>query len=381
MNRLSILLFRSRASACFGRTAALLAALSVLFALGCAANGGKAAPKPQFAGPVLAPPAVGEHLVSRQTPPSPEVERIARSLAGTKDVERLLSAMRHVGEHLAYDPAENPIQFDHTAPQVFERKTLGACSEFALATMALCRAMGYPSRLVVTMNAKWVERYRDNTLSIPFGHCFVESWAGGRWVLLDSTAFEVYDCGGRAIPYLPGNEIYILRADDLWEAGMTDVEAANAIMRCAAEAFEGAYVKPDCRVLGKVDFDYPTAFANLAQVFYDRGKMAMAKQLFRKSVELDPNTVRGLVGLGLCLLAEGDRDQAAARFAHALQVDPTCVQAKEGLDRLKAAPKAGPDSTPPKAPAATNGQDAAGGSPRAPQALKAKTVSSRSADR
>lgn len=345
MNRLSRFRFRLRGRVRFGRTAALLTALSVLFALGCASNGGRTASKPQFASPLLEPPVAGQYLVSPQTPPSPKVERIARSLAGTNDVERLLSAMRYVGEHLAYDPAENPNQFDHTAPQVFERKTLGACSEFALATLALCRAMGYPARLVVTMNAKWVKRHRDNSLSIPYGHCFVEAWAGGRWVLLDSTAFEVYDCGGRAIPYLPGNEIYILRAADLWDAGMTDIERANDILRRAADAFQGVYVKPGCPVLGKVDFDYPTAFANLGQVFYDHGKLVLAKRLFRKSVELDPNTVQGLVGLGRCLLAEGARDQAAARFARALEVDPGCAPARAELDRLKAA-SPGPSARP-----------------------------------
>ena len=107
----------------------------------------------------------GAALVSPQTPPSPVIAQAAQAIPGKTDLERLQNAMKYVGEHLAYDPSGNATQFDRTAPQIFTDMTLGGCSEFALAQLALVRAMGYPDRLRCSpVNASgWT-----GTATIPF---------------------------------------------------------------------------------------------------------------------------------------------------------------------------------------------------------------------
>ena len=152
---------------------ALLAVCLLLW--GCAGTGQNGT------GLVPAPPRLP---VSAQTAPSPAIEAAAaavRDAAGPGDFNRLLAAMRYVGEHLAYDALGSRDQFRRDAATLFRERTLDGCSDFALAQLALFRALGYPSRLVLTMNAKWLARYRDNPLALPNGHSFIEVWVDGRW--------------------------------------------------------------------------------------------------------------------------------------------------------------------------------------------------------
>lgn len=300
----------------------------MLLASGCA-PGARLAPL----APRLAPPATpgDAALVSPQTPPTPAIIQAARAIPGKTDLERLKNAMQYVGEHLAYDASGNATQFDRTAAQIFTDRTLGGCSEFALAQLALVRAMGFPARLVLTMNAKWVERNRENPLSVPNGHSFVEVWTGSRWLLIDPTYFSVSDCP--AGPYLPGNEIVLKRTLDFWDAGLTSVEKANAFLRQAATNHTGTYRSPECIDLGRVDFNYPVAFANLGNVFLQHGKLALAQSLFRKAAALDPKNVAAQLGLGQCLLQTGNPEQARKHFADALALDPANHDAATALAR------------------------------------------------
>ena len=313
-----------------GRFAPIFLAVCLLL-WGCAGT------PPSGFGPGTAPP---QAPASAQTAPSPEIEAAAaavRACAGPGDFDRLLAAMRYVGEHLAYDALGSRDQFRRDAATLFRERTLDGCSDFALAQLALFRAMGYPSRLVLTMNAKWLARYRENRLALPNGHSFIEVWAEGRWRLADPTAFVVYDGYDPAAPYLPGNEIFLLRANDFAEAGFASVEAANARLRAAADAFAGAYVKPGLAERWKVDFDYPAAFANLGQVFLDRGRPALGLRLLRKALALRPDYPPALVALGRCSLDAGQPAEAADYFRRALHADPANAQAADGLARAQAA--------------------------------------------
>jgi len=277
---------------------------------------------------------------SAQTAPSPEIQAAAASVlatAGPDDFARLLAAMRYVGEHLAYDALGSSDQFRRDAATLFRERTLDGCSDFALAQLALFRAMGYPSRLVLTMNAKWLARYRENPLALPNGHTFVEVWAAGRWRLADPTAFVIYDGYDPAAPYLPGNEIFLARANDFADAGLASVEAANARLRTAADAFAGTYVKPELVERWKVDFDYPAAFANLGQVFLDRGRTALGLRLLRKSLALRPDFPPALIALGRSSLDSGQPADALGYYRRALAADPANAQAAHGVARAQAA--------------------------------------------
>jgi tetratricopeptide (TPR) repeat protein len=288
--------------------------------------------------PLAAPPDLGPDpaacLSSPQCAPGPLARAMAGEVRGGGDTERILGAMRAVAENLAYDPEENPSQFARTAEELFADKTLGGCSEFALAQMAVLRAMGYPCRLVLTVNAKWIARYREYPLAVPNGHGLIEIFVRGRWLLADPTDFILYaSCPG---PCLPGNEIAVTRARDFWEAGITDVEKANDFLRAAAEGGV-VYVKPGCPVLGKVNFDYPKAFMNLGKVFVDKGQFSVGLRLLRKSVALAPEWLPANLALADCLLAMARPDQAGAYYRKALALAPTDERARAGLAKAEAA--------------------------------------------
>jgi tetratricopeptide (TPR) repeat protein len=297
---------------------------------GCAA-GKPATPAQKLEGP---PP-----LASAQTTPSPEIEAAAAAVsreAGSDDYARLLAAIRYVGEHLAYDALESHDQFRRDAGALFRERTLDGCSDFALAELALFRALGYPSRLVLTFNAKWLPRYRQNPLALPNGHTFIEVWVAGRWHLVDPTHFVIYDRYDPAAPYLPGNEIFLARALDFADAGLFSVQIANARLRAAADAFTGTYVNPNLPERWKVDFDYPAAFANLGKVFLGKGRDALGLRLLRKSLALRPDYAPALLALGDYALEHGQFDDAAGSFRKVLAVSPQNAPARAGLAKALA---------------------------------------------
>lgn len=313
------------------RRFAALALLCGLVASGCAAA------KPPAPAQLLETP---PPLASPQTSPSPEIEAAATAIlrqAGTDDYARLLAAIRYVGEHLAYDALESHDQFRRDAATLFRDRTLDGCSDFALAELALFRAMGYPSRLVLTFNAKWLPRYRRNPLALPNGHAFIEVWLRGRWHLVDPTHFVIYDRYDPAAPFLPGNEIFLTRALDFADAGFFTVEVANARLRDAAEAFAGVYANPGLPERWKVDFDYPTAFANLGRVFLGKGRDALGLRLLRKALALRPDCLPALLGLGAHALDHDRAGEAAGYFRRALAAAPDDAQARAGLARAEAA--------------------------------------------
>lgn len=273
-------------------------------------------------------------LASPQATPGPAVNALAATVKGANDVERILGGIRAVAENLAYDPSGNQDQFNRAAEELYTGKTLGGCSEFALAQLAMMRALGYPARLALTMNAKWVARYRENHLAVPNGHGFVEVYAKGRWLLADPTGFTVYE--GCAGPNLPSNEILLTRALDFWDAGFTDTEASNAYLRRAAREWKGEYVKPGCRELGSVQFDFPKAFTNLGVVFQERGRPDLAARLYRKALHLAPGLFPARVGLGECLSELGETEQAVLEFEKALAASPDDARARRGLSTARA---------------------------------------------
>jgi len=243
--------------------------------------------------------------------------------------------MQAVAENLAYDPAGNQDQFNRVAEDLFRDKTLGSCSEFALAQLAVLRAMGYPARLVLTMNSKWIARYQENPLAVPNGHGLIEVFVHDRWYLADPTDFILYEnCPG---PCLPGNEIALTRVLDFWDASITDVDSANDFLRAHANRNTINYVKPGCRVIGKVDFDYPRAFMNLGKVFLVNGKYAVALRLLRKAVALAPDWKQAHLELADCLLALSKPDLARHHYEKVLTLAPSDPRALVGLTNAEAA--------------------------------------------
>jgi transglutaminase-like putative cysteine protease len=68
----------------------------------------------------------------------------------------------------------------------------GDCSEFAVLTAAMCRAVGIPAQVVV--GVAYVEAFSG--LQDGFGpHAWAQAYVGGKWVGLDS-AFKSSGLGG-----------------------------------------------------------------------------------------------------------------------------------------------------------------------------------------
>ena len=264
-----------------------------------------------------------------QSAPTPRIRAIADTITGETDLERVIGAMRYVGEHLAYDPAENATQFLRDADRLFADQTLGGCAEFALAELALIKAMGFQARLALTANDKWIKRWRENDLATPNGHSFIEVRLGGKWLLLDPTYFNIYGDYAPGAPYLPGNEIFMIRCADFWEIGVENVDAANALLRQKAASFDGVYEKPPFPRIAAVEFDFPKAFKNLGSVFAKKGKDRLALRLLRKSLELDPGYLPALLARAELFLRRNEPDKALADLDRARKIAPDSPYIRE----------------------------------------------------
>ena len=78
-----------------------------------------------------------------------------------------------------------------SAAEVAESRQ-GDCSEHALLTAAMCRAVGIPSRVVC--GVVYVESF-INQKSIFGGHMWAEAWLGGQWIELDATRISQTEPG------------------------------------------------------------------------------------------------------------------------------------------------------------------------------------------
>jgi Flp pilus assembly protein TadD len=77
-----------------------------------------------------------------------------------------------------------------------------------------------------------------------------------------------------------------------------------------------------------------TSEAHIAETAMEGGNIELARTLFGKLVEADPNSVPGLAGLGDTLYAVGDYTRAGVYYAHANKVDPKAEHPLIGLGRV-----------------------------------------------
>lgn len=266
-------------------------------------------------------PPVDADQWSVQTAPSPQMRALAAKLRRQDVGESVRAVMVHIVENLAYDSGLNVEQFDRTAEDIFRERTLGGCSEFALAVLALLRAMDIPSRLVLTANSEWMEAYRRNPYAIPNGHSLVEVWDGKEWLLADPTSLTLYERYDPCSPCLPGGEIFMARGADFWALGVTTVEQASGMLRATALAPPPSCAKPTCLARFTATVDFVRAFLNQGTIFYERGKYNLAARLARKAHELSPGDARALLLHGKALLAEGQCDRGRDLLMQAARPD------------------------------------------------------------
>lgn len=284
---------------------------------------------PDIADPAAPPPKAGipDSNMSR---PTPRIKDIAASLTlekeadakEEKDIQLILAAMRYVGENLAYDPWHNRDQFTRSADTLFQERTLGGCSEYALAELALIKALGYPARLALSMNINWYERNKTNDLAVPNGHSFIEVWLGQEWALVDPTYFQIYSPYTPGHAFLPGKEVFMARGGDFVVLGIHSVGDANAMLRKKAAAYQGGHEEPPFPIRAAAQFDFPKAFAVQGKLFLDKGNARLARRFFNKSLLLDPQHARALAWRALLHARDGARAEAAADLKKALELAP-----------------------------------------------------------
>jgi transglutaminase-like putative cysteine protease len=153
---------------------------------------------------------------------TPRIEAEAKKIYGKNRRERLFRAMRHVWEYFSYDRWLNTLKFTRTADELYENRVLGGCSDFALAEIVMFRALGIPSRMVVTANVDWIYQYRQDDLAMAEGHSFIEVFLEDRWYLVDSTYRWLFSDYVPGRPSYPHGEYFCRRGKDFWDMGLKD---------------------------------------------------------------------------------------------------------------------------------------------------------------
>ncbi|MBU2548862.1 MAG: hypothetical protein KKB20_10650 [Proteobacteria bacterium] len=175
---------------------------------------------------------------------TPAIREVAGSLSHGSRRERLYQGLGYIWTCFKYDAWLNDRQFTRTADELFQSRTLGGCSEFALAELAILRALDIPTRLVVTANAAWMERSRENDLGIPAGHSFLEVFLEREWYLVDSTWRWIYPGYDPESSHYPHGETFLARGRDFWDLGLRNVEQANDMLLKKAKDYTGGFREP-----------------------------------------------------------------------------------------------------------------------------------------
>ncbi|CAB5084676.1 hypothetical protein D3OALGA1CA_1427 [Olavius algarvensis associated proteobacterium Delta 3] len=173
-----------------------------------------------------------------QTEIGPYISEVSVQIRGDNRRERLFKAVDYVWTEFQYDSWYNDKAFSRTADELFESRHLGGCADYALAQVALFRAVGIPARMVMTGNVDWMLRFQKNDLWIPTGHVFIEAWLEDSWHLVDSTyryLFTKYDMTRKSYPR---NEYFFFRAKDYWSLGVDTIDKLVAKYRPMVNRFE-----------------------------------------------------------------------------------------------------------------------------------------------
>ena len=168
----------------------------------------------------------------------------AGNISGSKRRERLHHAMDYIWRNFSSDAWFNSLAFSRTAGEILKDKKLGGCSDFALVQITLFRAVGIPSRMVITANVDWMINSRSNPLSMNEGHSFIEVYLEDKWHLVDTTyrwLFSDYDLNNKSYPH---GEYFCKRGRDFWDMNIRNVLDSNKILKNQALKYDGNYETP-----------------------------------------------------------------------------------------------------------------------------------------
>jgi len=169
---------------------------------------------------------------------------IANKLRGRNRRESLYNGMEYIWHSFSYDEWLNSMAFQRTADELFSDRSLGGCSDFALVQITLFRALGIPSRMIITANVDWMIQYQPNPLIMSEGHSFIEVFLEDRWQLLDTTYRYIYSEYDARNPSLPHGEYFCDQGLDFWDMGIKDISDLNNVLGIVAKSYRGDYEAP-----------------------------------------------------------------------------------------------------------------------------------------
>ncbi|MBW1998115.1 MAG: transglutaminase domain-containing protein [Deltaproteobacteria bacterium] len=175
---------------------------------------------------------------------TPMIREIAKGLRGRNRRESLYDAMDYVWRNFSYDKRLNSAAFTRTSGEIVESRALGGCSDFALALITLFRAVGIPSRMVITVNVDWMLSHRSNKTAMSEGHSFIEVYLEEGWYLVDPTyrfLFSGYTPDEKSYPH---GEYFCARGKDFWDMGIKSVAELESFLREQALKYRDDYRIP-----------------------------------------------------------------------------------------------------------------------------------------
>jgi len=173
-----------------------------------------------------------------------KIETEARKISGKTRRERLFKAMRHMWQYFTYDRWLKTRAFVRTAGELYESGVLGGCSDYALAQITLFRAVGIPSRMVVTANVDWMYQYVKNPLTMTEGHSFIEVFLEDRWYLVDSTYRYFFSEYVPVSVSYPHGEYLCKKGVDFWDIGIKSLDDMDRLLRDVALNYQGDFQEP-----------------------------------------------------------------------------------------------------------------------------------------
>ena len=176
---------------------------------------------------------------------TPKIWQASARINGRNRRELLYDAVDYIQYHFQYDNWYLDKAFTRTADDIFNAGVMGGCSDYALAHIALFRALGIPARLILTINMDWISAYKNNDLLIPNGHVFMEVYLEKDWHLIDPTYSLLYQGYDPELKSFPRKEYFVIRARDYWDVDITNLsDVIRIFQRLALKLEPGQYSVP-----------------------------------------------------------------------------------------------------------------------------------------
>jgi hypothetical protein len=111
-----------------------------------------------------------------------EIKALARKAVGkTRDAAK---AVHKIGNFVNEYISEKNLSIGYASAAEVAGSRQGDCTEHAVLTAAMCRAVGIPAQVVCGI--VYIEEF-DGKKSVFGGHAWVEAYVGGKWIGLDAT--------------------------------------------------------------------------------------------------------------------------------------------------------------------------------------------------